>query len=107
MVQDLWTERFRKDALPIISKKFKPLKVYIYGSRIKGTADEFSDIDVIIVSEAFRKIPFVKRMEQILNLTKFPKHVDYLCYTPEEFEKIQHTSSVIQDAMNTCLEVTP
>ncbi|MHB9028023.1 MAG: hypothetical protein ACYC9O_04600 [Candidatus Latescibacterota bacterium] len=55
----------------------------------------------MVVAEAFREIPFVNRMGELLNLIWFPKHVDFLCYTPEEFERVKLSSSVIQDALKT------
>jgi predicted nucleotidyltransferase len=39
----------------------------LFGSRIKGTATENSDIDVIVVSNAFATIPFIERMSLILD----------------------------------------
>jgi hypothetical protein len=44
-------------------------------------------------------------MARVLEVVRFPKHIDYLCYTPEEFARIQSTSSVVGDAMRNHLEV--
>ncbi len=101
---DIWIERFRKEALPKIVQHTQPLRVLIFGSRIKGNATEDSDIDVIIISDSFKNIPFIRRMERVLKAVRFPKHVDYLCYTPEEFERIKHASSIIEDALEQHLE---
>lgn len=103
-MHDLWTERFNKEVLPIIVKEFHPSKVLFFGSRVYGNADEDSDIDVIIISEAFKDIPFVNRMGKVLNLARFPKHVDYLCYTPEEFNNVKDSSIVIEDALDNHIE---
>ena len=35
----------------------------------------------------------------MLRLVRFPRHVDYLCYTPTEFEPIQHTSAIVHQAV--------
>ncbi len=78
--------------------KFKPLKVVMFGSRITGRATEASDLDVIIVSKEFQEIPFVKRMGELLKAARFPKHVDYFCYTPEEFERVKDSSAIIEQA---------
>lgn len=45
-------------------------------------------------------------MENMLKLVRFPKHVDYLCYTPEEFERIKDSSSIVEDALEECIEAT-
>ena len=71
----------------------------LFGSRAQGKAREESDLDVIIISDEFRNIPFIKRMTTIRRAVRFPKHVDYLCYTPEEFENIKTTSSIVMDAL--------
>ncbi len=103
-MSDPWIDRFNKEVLPLIVAEFKPVKVMFFGSRVSGDASKDSDIDVIIISEAFKDIPFVKRMGKILNLTRFPKHVDYLCYTPEEFNNVKNNSIVIEDALENHLE---
>ena len=103
---DYWIERFRREALPKIVEEFKPEKVILFGSRIRGDARKDSDIDVIVISSHFEDIPFLKRMPLLLKKVPFPKHVDYLCYTPIEYEKIKKESSVIADALENSLEIT-
>ena len=104
-MSDIWVERFKKEALPRIFPKFRPLKVVLFGSRITGGATENSDLDVIIISNYFKEIPFVKRMGEILKAARFPKHVDYFCYTPEEFDRIKESSAIIEQALEEGLEV--
>lgn len=102
---DKWIKEFRKSALPKIVKEFKPQKLLIFGSRVKGTAQEDADIDIILVSNYFANIPFLKRMPLVSKKVPFPKHIDYLCYTPEEYEKIKNESSVIIDALKNSMEI--
>lgn len=102
---DIWVTRFKTEALPAIRAAFKPARVMVFGSRVTGNARADSDIDVIIVSDAFAGSRFLGRMARVLKVVRFPKHVDYLCYTPEEFVRIQSTSSVVGDAMRNHLEV--
>ncbi len=103
---DPWLEKFQKQALPKIVKEFKPLKVIIFGSRVRSAAKKNSDIDVIIISSFFAHIPFLKRMPLVLRKVPFQKHVDYICYTVEEYEKIKTESSVIMEALQDSIEVT-
>lgn len=95
---DIWIERFKKEALPIIISETSPLNVYIFGSRIKGNAKEDSDIDIIIVAEFFKNIPFVSRIGYMLKKLRFPKHLDIICYTLQEFKDAEKNSQIIQDA---------
>jgi predicted nucleotidyltransferase len=107
MAKDLWVEKFQREVVPLLFQEFKPSKVFIFGSRIKGNATANSDLDVIVVSDHFNTVPFIKRMTLLSIKARFPKHVDYLCYTPEEFERVKISSAVIQDALQMCQEVVP
>lgn len=90
---------------PKIVKEFEPEKVIIFGSRVRGTAKKISDIDFIVVFSFFANIPFLKRMPPLLRKASFPKHVSYICYTPEEYERIRNASSFIMDALENSMEV--
>jgi predicted nucleotidyltransferase len=103
---DVWVERYRKEVLPTLTEAFRPSRILLFGSRAAGTARPESDLDVIIVAEAFAGIPFVRRMAYVLGLVRFPRHVDYLCYTREEFARIRQSSSVVQGALRECAELS-
>lgn len=105
-MNDQWVERYRKEILPKIVESLSPRRVLLFGSRAAGDARPESDLDVIIVADTFASIPFVRRMAYVLGIARFPKHVDYLCYTPDEFARIQDTSSVVRDAMDHYAELT-
>ena len=102
---DRWIEEFREKALPELVREFKPERVLIFGSRVRGTANKDSDIDVIVVSSYFADIPFLRRMPLVLKKVPFLKHVDYLCYTRSEYERIKDESSVIMDALENSVEL--
>lgn len=102
---DHWIEKFRKEALPKLVEEFKPEKVILFGSMVRGTANKNSDIDIIVISSYFASIPFLKRMPIVLKRVPFPKHVDYICYTHSEYERIKHESSIIMEAVENSMEV--
>lgn len=99
MKHDKLVKQFKEIILPKIIKQYAPQTIIIFGSRLKGEAGVDSDLDVILVSEVFQKIPFIERMAVLLKKFDFPTHVDYICYTPEEFEKIKNRSSLVMDAL--------
>lgn len=105
MKEDRYLKMFYRDVLPSIVRMFSPIKIMVFGSRVKGTATDDSDIDVIIIAESFREIPFVNRMATVMKSVRFQKHVDYLCYTPDEYERLKDRSSVLKDAASYAVEV--
>jgi predicted nucleotidyltransferase len=99
MKYDKLIKLFKKTLLPQILKEYNPQAIILFGSRIKGNATVNSDLDIIIVSKSFQEIPFIERMSLLLKKFDFPRHIDYICYTPEEFERIKGGSSLIIDAL--------
>ena len=99
MKDDKLINLFKKTLLPQIIRDYKPKAIIIFGSRIKGNSTLNSDLDIIIVSNLFQEIPFIERMPSLLKKFDFPRHIDYICYTPEEFEKIKDASSLVIDAL--------
>lgn len=105
MMNDQLLEQFHREVVPRIVRLYSPAKILIFGSRAKGNATDDSDIDVIIVAEAFTGIPFVRRMSLVMRSARFKKHVDYLCYTPREFKRLKDTSSILRDALPQSIEL--
>lgn len=61
--------------------------VYLFGSRARGDARPDSDVDLIIVSSAFRDMPVWKRWEVLGDaLSEVLQPIEGLAYSPEEFE---------------------
>jgi predicted nucleotidyltransferase len=105
MSSDTWLQRFKKEVVPLLVREFQPEDVIVFGSQVTGNAHKDSDIDVVIIAESFKDIPFIRRMPAVLRKARFPKHVDYICYTPKEFDNIKDKSSIIMDALETGLKV--
>jgi predicted nucleotidyltransferase len=80
-------DRFLAELRPLL-RKHRARTAYLVGSRARGTADEHSDIDVIIVVESDR--PQVERFKDYLPaIVASPVGVDLLIYTPEEFDRMR------------------
>jgi len=65
-------------------------KIVVFGSQSKGTASEDSDIDLIIVSENFRRKNLFKRADMVYRaygetVREFIVAMDIIMETPEEF----------------------
>ena len=90
---------FRSEILPKLREFFQPEHVILFGSRVEGTAHDESDLDVIVVSESFSGVPQHERLPLVRKCIRTPYSIDYLCYTPEEFERMKTRSSVLENAL--------
>lgn len=82
--------------------KLKPLPVkrlIFFGSRAKGKAHAYSDIDLIVVSPIFKKLNFLQRSAKMYNYWMLDMPVDFLCYTPEEFKRKAKEISIVRAAI--------
>ena len=82
-----------KDLLP-----YSPEKIILFGSAARGDADEYSDLDVIVIKETDRR--FVQRLVDAGALVSSPRHVDIFVYTPDELEAmIEEENPFIESAL--------
>ena len=76
-------------------------EVYVFGSRVRGDWLKTSDIDVVIVSEDFRGMSFLERLDLVERVQweeGISPHIEAIPLTPEELrERIEH-SVVLRDA---------
>ncbi len=93
-MRDEWVKTFIREGIPKIVAEIKPSKIILFGSRARGEARKDSDIDVIVVSDLFKGVPFLRRMPMLLKLVRFEKHIDFLCYTEEEFNRVKTVQSL-------------
>lgn len=68
-----------------IATKFKPQKIFLFGSYASGNPGENSDVDILIVKES--RLPRYKRGFDIRkSLIGSMVPMDIIVYTPNEFE---------------------
>ena len=70
-------------------KKNQIEKMFLFGSRASGKVHKWSDIDLVVVSKKFRGKSILKRSPQLHIKWDLGYPVDFLCYTPEEFNKLK------------------
>ena len=61
MRRDERVESFRRDVLPRLVEQFRPRRVLVFGSRARGDALRDSDLDLMVVSEAFAGVAWLER----------------------------------------------
>ncbi|MFH1826799.1 MAG: nucleotidyltransferase domain-containing protein [bacterium] len=77
-------------AVDFIKEKVSPEKVYLFGSYANGRPNSDSDLDFLIIKST--NLPKHQRTLPLYTLDKsrrinFPIGIDFIIYTPEEFEQ--------------------
>lgn len=88
-----------------LNKDFLISNMYFFGSRAIGKPHKYSDIDLIIVSPKFRKLNFFKRGAKMYDYWNLNYPVDFLCYTPEEFNRLKKQATIIREAVKEGIEI--
>jgi len=77
--------------LPTIKELYAPEQVWLFGSYAYGHPDQWSDLDVLVVSKKFARGNRLARRSKFLVKTGIWRNgelvVDPLCYTPAEFAR--------------------
>jgi predicted nucleotidyltransferase len=79
--------------------------MFLFGSRAWGKPHQDSDIDLIIVSPTFRKKKPLARGLNLYDHWSLDYPVDFLCYTPEEFEKLKKKITIVKEAVERGIEI--
>lgn len=83
-----------------------PEKVILYGSRAKGQTEEYSDIDVVVISQDFAHMNLRERLELLgMAAARIMEPIQALGYTREEFETLGEGSFVGDEVKRVGIEV--
>lgn len=80
-------------------------KMILFGSMAKGKIHKDSDIDLIIVSDKFKRKKSFKRSIGFYKYWTIDYPVDFLCYTPEEFNKLKKQITIVREAVKEGVEI--
>ena len=70
-------------------------KVILFGSRAQGNELKSSDIDLVVISEDFKKLSFLERLEFLELEWKYSIPIDAVGYTPKEYEEMSGRIGII------------
>lgn len=87
------------------AEKFSIDKMIFFGSRVGGKYHKDSDIDLIVVSKKFRGMSFFKRVAKMYDFWRLSYPVDFICYTPEEYNRLRGEVSIVSEALREGIEV--
>ena len=62
-------------------------KGILFGSSARGTTDEWSDVDLIVVQRTEKR--FLDRLGEVMEAIDANFALDVLVYTPEEFDRMR------------------
>ncbi len=93
--------KFKKE----LSQKVKVKKMYFFGSRATGNAMPDSDFDLLVVSPDFNKKKFRYRSLGFRAYWTLDYPVDFLCYTPEEFDRKKKQIGIVQQTEKEGIEI--
>ena len=91
-------EEFRSKFLPKVIAVFHPRLVLAFGSRARGDALKHSDLDLLIVSDAFHDVRWLDRPVRVIEAIGLTFGADLLCYTPEEYRQKREELSIVRTA---------
>ncbi len=80
-------------------------QLYLFGSRVTGKTHRWSDVDLIAISRQFRRKGLLERAKPLYLSWNLKYPVDFLCYTPEEFNKFKRQISIVREAVEHGIEV--
>ncbi len=66
-------------------KEYQPEKIILFGSMVDQDVKEWSDLDIAIIKQTTK--PFYQRLREVALLCRPTIGVDFLVYTPEEFQQ--------------------
>ncbi len=107
MLED-WLRALKRFLEALEKRGIKIEKAFVFGSRVRGDWLEDSDIDLVIISEDFKKMKFLERLDLIEKVQweeNISPHIEALPYTKEEFEEKLKRSAVLRDASKYWVEI--
>lgn len=90
-----------------VAKKYGIEKMILFGSQITSKRRKDSDVDLLIVSRRKKKLRLMAQLYHewhIVQEVGYP--VDFLCYTPEEFENLKKRVTIVREAVREGVEIT-
>ena len=84
--------------LPALREAFHPSDIILFGSHARDEAHDWSDIDLIIVSDAFAQVVRPNRHRPFFKIMWRTEAVDLICLTPDEFQKLLGWPGVVSTA---------
>jgi len=83
----------------------KVSKLYLFGSAASGQMHKWSDVDLLVVSRRFRGKGLLQRAPGLYMRWNLDYPVDFLCYSPEEFNRLRKQITIVREAVESGIEI--
>ena len=80
-------------------------KLYLFGSAASGKTRTSSDVDLLVVAKRFRGKGLLERAPSLYMDWDLEYPVDFLCYAPEEFNKLRKQITIVKEAVERGIEI--
>ena len=99
--------KMAKDFKKHAAKKYGIQKITMFGSQATGKTRKESDIDLLVVSDKCRrKAEFMSGLFREWHVVQKKKHpVDFICYTPKEFDRLSKQITIVKQALEEGVDV--
>jgi len=101
LIRDL--RRFRRK----VARRFAIERMILFGSRASGRQRPDSDVDLIVVGRRFYRKNPIDRAAPLHLAWDLGLPVDFLCYTPEEFDELSRRPSIVREAVREGVSINP
>jgi len=88
-----------------VHRVFPISKMVLFGSRARGNWKAESDIDLLIISSKFRGLDIIQRGSKMYDYWDLNAPVDFLCYTPREYDRLKKKISLVSQAVREGKEI--
>ncbi len=79
--------RYRRQ---LVELGIRPQRLILFGSHVADNSDEWSDIDLLVISKDFEGMEMLQRLERLgIAAARIWEPVEALGYTPEEVERVE------------------
>ena len=93
------------EKLKEFKKQNKIDKMYLFGSMVTGRTHKYSDIDLLVVSKDFRRKSILERSPKLYMRWNLEYPVDFLCYSPEEFNRLKKQITIVRQAVKSGIRI--
>ena len=92
-----------KKIVEALIAKYKPGKIFLFGSLAEGKIHEWSDIDIVIVKATNKR--FMDRLKEVALMCDYSVGVNFFVYTPEEILEAKRKTKALRDAQDHSLRL--